>query len=229
MFSSSFWSRKGNKAPPSAERSATNDTGVQPEASQAFPKSAYPTSLPSPDSPSPAQNAPELIAAAGPNPHDDAILQVEATLSQVDRLATTTGTQQPAHDAAVVQEPLYDPATGVQRGVFEAVACADHGLVRDEVWSHLARMRELQSEIAKMHMNMEGLGEGPGLISVDVDADIDIETVPTQEEEDAARRQREFERLPGKFNGRADNISAMMAKVRLSSLHLTSSSHTTAR
>ncbi|KIJ46354.1 hypothetical protein M422DRAFT_29229 [Sphaerobolus stellatus SS14] len=222
MFS--FWSRKGNKSPavgrstniPTEERTESEDTPK----TRPIPRSAYPTSLPSqynqPIGEGPPKEPREPISPATPNPHDAAIAEVEAKLSQAERLASTTSSNSsPTHDTqnAPIPEQLYDPATGAQRGAFEPTTYADNEKSHEEVWAHLAQMRELQSEIARMHMNMEGLGDGVGSINVEVDADIDVETVPTQEEEEAAKRQREFDKLPEKFKGRADNIEAMMAKL----------------
>lgn len=235
MFS--FWTRKGNKSPaPGRSANVQPEPQATPQESskgRTLPRGAYPTSLPSQDDHPgllhpPPQNATESVGTAAPNPHDTAILEVEAKISQAERLASSTSSSNtaPAHDVPSTSnplpEPLYDPATGVQRGMFEPVACSDNQDTGDEVWGHLARMRALQSEIAKMHMNMEGLGEGTGAMNVEVDADIDVETVPSQEEEEAAKRQKEFEKLPEKFKGRADNINAMMAKLEELSKAVTS-------
>jgi len=226
-----FWTRRGNKSP-AVGRSENTETEL-PRTSQdlpqgrTIPRGAYPTSLPSQDNQQPAPsttplNTSESLGTPTPNPHDAVIAEVEAKLTQAERLASSTSgsTAPPAHDtpnsSSPPPEPLYDPATGIQRGMFEPISCPDNQDTGDEVWGHLAQMRALQSEIAKMHMNMEGLGEGArAMMNVEVDADIDVETVPTQEEEEAAKRQKEFDSLPEKFRGRADNINAMMAKVSL--------------
>jgi len=192
-----------------------------------IPKSSYPTSLPPQDvplPPTPQVVEPESFVTAVSNPHDDAIADMYAKLLQVEQLTSPTRSRAssvrvPTMEGQTAPNPpstekLYDPATGVERAIFDAIApTVDPEQLHDEVWTHLTRIRELQSEIARMHMHMAGMGDGIGLNHLDVDADIDVDSVPTQEEEEAAKRQKEFEKLPGRFKGRSDNIGAMMMKL----------------
>ena len=228
MFS--FWSRKGNKSP-AAGRSANIGQDVELSTS----------TVPRPVQVDPSVQAglqadtnivPEAtVAVVDPNPHDAAISEVHAKLLQAEQLSSKSTTYPSSTAADPLTEPLhphlpnpssevlYDPATGAQRGTFEPAMTAgscDSEQLRDEAWTHLARIREIQSEIAMMHVHMESIGDGA---DTEVDNDVDVDTVPTQEEEDAAKKEKEFERLPGKFKGRSDNIHAMMAKVRLTAFH----------
>ncbi|KAF8516570.1 hypothetical protein BU17DRAFT_92685 [Hysterangium stoloniferum] len=230
MFS--FWNRKGNKSPSAGKSSnilpQSVDSSQNVENKPTIPKHSYPTNLPPPEDipppPAPQAAEPEPYVAAAPNPHDDAIAEVHAKLLQVEQLTSPTRSRAssvrvptmdgPAAPNSPFTEKLYDPATGVERAIFDAIApAADLKQLHDEVWTHLTRIRELQSEIARMHTHMEGMGDGIGLNHLDVDADIDVDSVPTQEEEEAAKRQKEFEKLPGRFKGRSDNIAAIMMKL----------------
>ncbi|GJJ09805.1 hypothetical protein Clacol_004029 [Clathrus columnatus] len=175
------------------------------------------------------QPIPEPYIAATPNPHDSAISEIRNGLRQVESLArpqrSTNAVTEQSPSGDTPTEPLYDPATGEQRGTFDKTHPASPAdsagpfdnvtaeLTNDEVWSHLARIRELQSEIAKMHTHMEGVGDTKHVLDIDVDVDIDVDSVPTQEEEEAAKRQKEFEKLPRRFKGRSENIEAVMTKL----------------
>jgi hypothetical protein len=175
-----------------------------------------------------AEAAPERVVAAVPNPHDDAVAEVHAKLLQAGQESSTAQPPRftdPLTDAATpTPEKLFDPATGTLRGIFEPVATGGPGdseQLRDQAWTHLARIREIQSQIAMMHMHMEGVGDETGSIDVAVDNDVDVDTVPTQEEEEAAKTAKEFDKLPGRFKGRSDNINAMMTKVRSNGFRVT--------
>ncbi|THH08342.1 hypothetical protein EW145_g2771 [Phellinidium pouzarii] len=76
----------------------------------------------------------------------------------------------------------------------------------DDLWTHLAHIRDLQSEIAKMHSHMEGLGENERLHRPDQTVDDDTAYA---EEGKAA----EFAKLSDRFNGRKDAIDAIMLKL----------------
>ena len=225
MFS--FWNRKSNKSTGQPQQSPDVELSHTPSRIIHVPN--VPAQEDRPAEKIPAEVAPEPVVAAVPNHHDAAVSEVHAKLLQAEQLSSTAHPLRPTDpltDATSPQnpspEPFFDPATGEQRGFFEPVATISSGdseQLCDEVWAHLARIRQIQSEIAMMHRQMEGIGDGGGTIDVEVDNDVDVDTVPTQEEEDAAKRAREFDRLPSRFNGRSDNISAMMAKVRVKSFH----------
>jgi len=222
MFS--FWNRKGNKSP-------TAGRTTNPVPTLDVPRPVTKTSHRQPSLPlqqetaHPTQAPLEPVVAAVPSPHDAAVSEVHAKLHQVEQLSPTArssgpSSEHPLADASTTPkpppDPLFDPATGFQRGFFEPEAptgSGDSEQLRDEAWAHLTRIRELQSEIATMHMHMEGIGDGSGSTDVEVDVDIDVDTVPSQEEEEAAKREKEFAKLPGRFKGRSDNINAIMAKL----------------
>ena len=125
-------------------------------------------------------------------------------------------------------DPIYDPFTGALAGVMmspvhdhegsQAMSDADFDQTRDELWAHLARIRELQSEIAGMHLKMEGIGSN--------DARSARRTAgatrrPTEEWDDPgeaeeqrkAARDAEFATLAETFRGRRVAIDGIMSKV----------------
>lgn len=178
------------------------------------------------------QPAPEPYVTVTPNPHDSTISEIKTGLRQIEVLTggprrseqIQTGEHHPSPDHTLI-ESLFDPATGEQRGTFESPHPIsptesnppfDHTASKaanDEVWSHLARIRELQSDIAKLHAHMEGIGDTRHVLDLDVDTDIDVDSVPTQEEEEAVKRETAFKQLPKRFNGRSKNIDSVMSKV----------------
>ena len=243
MFS--FWSRKGNKSPAAARPSNVLSQNSQDQDVELPRTTSRVPQLPSvpvqgdQSQTIPADIKPEPVVAAVPNPHDAAVSEVHSKLLQAEQLSSATHpprSTDPLTETVTLPippplEPLFDPATGTQRGLFESAAPGAPGValssgfcdseqLRDEVWTHLAHIREIQSEIAVMHVHMEGIGDESASIDAEVDNDIDVDTVPTQEEEDAAKRAKEFEKLPGRFKGRSDNIDAMMGKVRLDPFHI---------
>ncbi|KAF8531927.1 hypothetical protein JB92DRAFT_3138677 [Gautieria morchelliformis] len=224
----SFWGRISNKSPGRTSNlpSQSSPRSEDVELPRTSPRTAHLTHVPPTEGHAPtvpAQVAPEPVVAAVPNPHDAAVAEVHAKILQAEQESSTAHHPRftdPLTDAATPPNPppekFFEPATGILRGIFEPVATGtpvDSEQLRDEAWAHLARIREIQSEIATMHMHMEGVGDETGSIDVDVDNDVDVDTVPTQEEEDAAKTAKEFDKLPGRFKGRSDNINAIMAKL----------------
>lgn len=100
---------------------------------------------------------------------------------------------------------------------------------RDELWSGLATIRELQSEVASMHVQMEGIGLNDargGKRVAGVASRVHTDTIPVAEEweepdgaADAVEEQRkrardaEFTNLTETFKGRREAIDAIMNKV----------------
>ena len=110
-------------------------------------------------------------------------------------------------------------------------ASAAFDAARDELWAHLGRIRALQSEIATLHVQMEGTGlgehKGPGTgrrVSSTVGpvggprtsvSGSGAEWEDEEDEEAEARREREgeFGRLTGRFERRQDAVDGVMGKV----------------
>ena len=98
-----------------------------------------------------------------------------------------------------VPENVYDPFDGQRIGV---MVPEKPNKLEDDLWNHLAHIRTLQSEIAKMHAHMEGLGENER-------SQVDEEATNADEEVKAAK----FAKLGDRFNGRKEAIDAIMTKV----------------
>ncbi|KII93160.1 hypothetical protein PLICRDRAFT_170943 [Plicaturopsis crispa FD-325 SS-3] len=107
-------------------------------------------------------------------------------------------------------ELLHDPFTGAELGILHnADATDDEGL-----WTHLARVSELQSEIAGLHVAMEGVGGEGRRADVDVGVRVGAEVAEEDEEaEGHRRRENEFAKLTDKFTGRKDRIDEIMNKL----------------
>lgn len=134
------------------------------------------------------------------------------------------------------QEPLYDPYSGNLVGVMMSPTTTDRhpepdypgtqfDRTKDELWSHLTRIRELQNEIAGMHVQMEGIGAGEargakrpaagvGRVHSDtIHAGEDWEDPGEAEEQRKAARDLEFANLAESFKGRRAAIDGIMSKV----------------
>lgn len=143
---------------------------------------------------------------------------------------------------------LYDPFDGSPLGVILPVTTRDgdsmpvhvEGSSNEELWAHLSRVLDLQNQIARMHVDMEGVGlgkqadgkgKGPlggtpratGLTRTRTastssvpGADIGDEEgvgVVDEEAEKLKAREREFKNLATQFEGRKEAINKMMGKV----------------
>ena len=133
-------------------------------------------------------------------------------------------------------ELLYDPFTGVTTGVLSPAACSSSSTsakkTTEELWVHLARIRSLQADVARLHLTMEGIGlaestvphlrsTGGGPRAAATAAAIVVgERLEDDENADGdggveaeKRREREFERSERRFDGRKEEIGQIMTKV----------------
>ena len=135
-------------------------------------------------------------------------------------------------------DPLFDPFTGVHVGDLNpGYAEQDAGTkTEDELWTHLSKILKLQSDIADMHVKMEGIGlkkpgptpdkakEGGGINRRpstsggrewgEGAADEGVDEEADEEAEDKRKREAEFSRLNSKFTGRKDAMDGIMKNVR---------------
>lgn len=102
---------------------------------------------------------------------------------------------------------------------------ADTGFeqTKDELWSHLARIRDLQIEIAGMHSHMEGMSANDASKHKrsTPSSGVHTDTIGAAEWEERVSQQRkknardaEFTNLAEIFEGRKTAISGIMNKVR---------------
>ncbi|KAI0734629.1 hypothetical protein C8Q72DRAFT_806972 [Fomitopsis betulina] len=124
--------------------------------------------------------------------------------------------------------PIYDPFTGALAGVMtppvhdpeggQAMSDTDFDQTRDELWVHLARIRELQSEIAGMHLQMEGVGSSDArsarrAAGATRRATEEWDDPGEAEERSKAMRDAEFATLAETFRGRRVVIDGIMNKL----------------
>lgn len=158
--------------------------------------------------PSDASESAQLSPSSTVSAHDEAIANMNNKIHELriaDSLAngeSLVQDQQPTTDPekqTSKAENIYDPFDGQRIGI---LVSESRNKAEDDLWDHLTHIRTLQSEIAKMHAQMEGLGEGERQQMNDERADAD-------EELKAAK----FARLGDRFNGRKEAIDAIMNKV----------------
>ncbi|KAH8102557.1 hypothetical protein BXZ70DRAFT_929042 [Cristinia sonorae] len=143
-------------------------------------------------------------------------------------------------------EHVYDPFTGNMAGVLyprppdQSTSSSANDTeskkkdslqfdqAKDDLWSHLARIRDLQSEIASMHGNMEGIGLNDGGRSgqkrpAHPTTRMHTDTIGAGEEwvdaeQEAKEREKardaEFVKLAESFEGRRGAIDGIVNKVR---------------
>ncbi|KAI0778445.1 hypothetical protein BD413DRAFT_601207 [Trametes elegans] len=145
-----------------------------------------------------------------------------------------------ASSPGTTQEALYDPFSGSLVGVMvprkgdkdherTAAASSQFDQTREELWTRLASIRELQSEVASMHVQMEGTGlndlrgakraAGVGArvhsdtIHVGEDWDEPDGAAEAAEEQRKRARDAEFSDLAETFKGRRKAIDDIMGKL----------------
>jgi hypothetical protein len=139
-------------------------------------------------------------------------------------------------DLSSTSQPLFDPFTGTHVG--DLLAGEDKqdpdSNTEEDLWAHLSKILKLQSDIAEMHIKMEGIGlkkPGPapnkskggvnrrpstseGREWGEGAADEGVDEEADEEAENKRKREEEFSRLTGKFTGRRDAIDGIMKNVR---------------
>ncbi|KZT05851.1 uncharacterized protein LAESUDRAFT_701199 [Laetiporus sulphureus 93-53] len=162
---------------------------------------------------------------------------VDAPPAHTDQTASPFASNARSDTSSPVPAPntVYDPFSGVpigatadtrsdQENEFQAKSAKfDHR--KDELWSHLARIRELQSEIAGMHLQMEGIGSvesrgskrttaGAGRMATGtIRAPEEWEDTAGAEEQQKTTRDADFATLAETFQGRRDAIDGIMGKL----------------
>ncbi|CAL1695229.1 unnamed protein product [Somion occarium] len=135
------------------------------------------------------------------------------------------------------RDALYDPFTGAPTGVVFAQpadrqqhegkkSSEEFNQAKDDLWGHLGRIRELQGEIAGMHVQMEGLGlndggRGNSKRPAGVPARMASDTIGVDEWVDTGdddkstktARDAEFSNLSETFEGRRAAIDGIMNKL----------------
>ncbi|TFK56737.1 hypothetical protein OE88DRAFT_1650173 [Heliocybe sulcata] len=134
-------------------------------------------------------------------------------------------------------ETLYDPFTGAPLGTIhapESAAGEDPEATRDQLWSHLSQIRELQSDIAAMHVTMEKIGQpdrkrnrkgkAERIVTAALrlreresvwDTEGEGDTVPGIDTDKTGKKARDqdFDKLADRFAGRKEAINEIMNKL----------------
>lgn len=123
------------------------------------------------------------------------------------------------------QQALYDAFNGTPLGVIQpqALATTNSDGVREELWTHLGKIRALQADIASMHITMESIGEtaakrgarvrrrstGGEKLNEESKVGDDWDGDDWQKKD----RDAEFEHSESRFVGRKEEIDEIMGKV----------------
>ncbi|KAJ7706016.1 SGNH hydrolase-type esterase domain-containing protein [Mycena rosella] len=135
---------------------------------------------------------------------------------------------------------IYDPFDGSVIGTLVApdpnVIPEEHGKLTDtarneELWSHLSRVLELQNQISRMHLDLEGIGmdardpkgKGKGtrsratsvtrVVIDDVEGEEGIGGKRDEEAEQNKAREEQFSNLSGQFRGKREAINGIMSEL----------------
>ncbi|EKM48511.1 uncharacterized protein PHACADRAFT_33847 [Phanerochaete carnosa HHB-10118-sp] len=215
------------------------------------PESSKPATLPVPSYDDPAKVSPNsawlgaerAVTAALSTPHDAVLAELQGRTPKVGSsqlsgpAVMSSASPERAQDAGASPtqtsplteaspEPVYDPFSGGLAYVLPPRTPPDgdageFGQSTDELWAQLSRIRELQSEIAGMHVQMEGMGAADGRVLRKAHARTPTDNVhsgewpdPAEEEEDRKReRDTQFANLTQAFEGRHASIDNIMNKV----------------
>lgn len=166
-------------------------------------------------------------------------LSVIPSVGSLERTATPSAglSRSATSTPGAVPDQLFDPFSGNIAGIMvpkkdtatrDAVA-SQFDQRRDELWARLSSIRELQSEVASLHVQMEGIGLNDmrgGKRAAGVGSRMHPDAIPVAEEwdepdgaADAVEEQRkrardaEFTNLAETFKGRREAIDAIMNKV----------------
>jgi hypothetical protein len=166
----------------------------------------------------------ELISQRTDLDSNARINEVPDTASLRDEDVTTESRQR---TRSPTREPVLDPFTG---SAIIGLALPEEDEVdfestKDDLWTHMAHIREVQSQIANMHVVMEGIRLGPqgeqGTTGRSVPLVRPSEGEKWEEGEDSEdgdaeekkARELDFSKLAEKFNGRREATDNIMRKV----------------
>ena len=155
-------------------------------------------------------------------------LQLDPSVTKSPPTTQSPGSTSSPVGSAPSPEPIYDPYTGNIAFVVPPPAVSEHAAAhfeqaKDELWAQLGRIRELQSEIAQRHLQMEGIGASEGRLTKKMPARTHTDTIvvgeeypdPAEEEQEKRKaREAEFDTLAKTFEGRHAAIDGIMDKVR---------------
>ncbi|KAL5535685.1 hypothetical protein ACEPAF_3779 [Sanghuangporus sanghuang] len=142
------------------------------------------------------------------SPHDAIINQID---NEVGKLQDASGPGQTSPAKLrnrELPENLYDPFDGQSVGV---MVPGEFGEEEDDLWTHLAEIRNLQSDVARMHAQMERLGENDRFYAPEETGEEETVNVG---DETKAEKTAEFTKLSDRFSVRKEAIDAIMQKLQ---------------
>lgn len=184
------------------------------------------TSLPSQDDSIPYAGSEQNKLDKSPvlsTPHDTIVSEMNEKIREIELGSPSRpmpsvdperddGNSQPAGEHTRTRtrmaDNVYDLFTGHSMGNYVP---GEYPESEDDLWTHLKRIRELQSQIAIMHSQMEGLGTTERTLRVEQSIG-DDEAMNFEEDAKEAKKE-EFQKLADRFSGRKDAIDAIMNKV----------------
>ncbi|KAH7916431.1 hypothetical protein BJ138DRAFT_1139731 [Hygrophoropsis aurantiaca] len=177
-------------------------------------------------------------------PHDAILAELYGRTDLADSAhgphPSVSDTPQSTSESGPPVQTIYDPSTGQRLGTFVPVQVAGEmpgGPAKaDELWSQLSRILDLQSDIAGMHVTMEGIGSRSGRArsgstvpdrpsgksrarsarrrsGTDDDDDEDGDSDNDERGPGKRRREDEFAQLSARFTERKDAVGSIMNKL----------------
>lgn len=154
---------------------------------------------------------PSILPGVSLSPHDAAVEEVVAKMQDLKEASSPEDAQIVSPETGGTQslpKNIYDPFDGQTIGL---VHPGRVGKAETEIWDHLAQVRDLQSEIARMHAQMEGLGDADNTAANRQTASDDQGL--NADEEAKVAQSAEFARLSDRFNERKEAVETIMLKV----------------
>ena len=183
------------------------------------------------------------VTTAVANPHDAVLAELFVHRPGVDRTETVpempggasrrdeAGTSNRRRSPS--RTPLHDPFAGSLIGLSIHDDVEDHAqndrtqfeARKEDLWSHMTNIREIQTQIANMHVAMENIGLGHQAVELSVERVHSTTASEGEKWDDAVEgeddevkekdvREQEFTKLADKFHGRKEATENIMTKVR---------------
>ncbi|KAJ4485038.1 hypothetical protein C8J55DRAFT_559194 [Lentinula edodes] len=219
-----------------------------------------------------SKSPPHSLVTGLRTPHDAALAELYAKPSEHFEHESEGGTIEGAHASTGLSSPdigtsnhpiprevVGDPFNGQKLGILglpdsnlnpEAhIPLSDAASRNEEIWSRLSTVIDLQSQIATLHLEMEGIGgkgdQGKGkgkgnkapnvskrppvraasstaeLLDLEHDEGVGIGDDEDEEQRKDREREEDFARLADQFEGRKEGVKSIMSKLDELSLALT--------
>jgi len=177
------------------------------------------------------------LTTAVSTPHDAVLAELfphrPGTVLEVPEVASRRDEAETSHHRAQSpsRTPLHDPFAGSLIGlsIQEDGGHAQNDRTnpeakKEDLWSHMANVRDIQTQIANMHVAMENIGLGHQADQISVERMHSAGVSEGEKWEDAVEgeddevkekdaREQEFAKMANKFHGRKEATENIMAKV----------------